>query len=82
MTIAPTRGSVSLGNPNKGSLKNGARLPNRGKGFLYSYLLIPEDVKVLREWRLWLKAQDERAGVQVLVAHDIDAYQASSLQAW
>lgn len=55
---------------------------NRGKGFLYSYLLIPEDVKVLREWRLWLKAQDERAGVQVLVAHDIDAYQASSLQAW
>jgi glyoxylase-like metal-dependent hydrolase (beta-lactamase superfamily II) len=55
---------------------------NHGKGFMYSYLLIPEDVQVLREWRLWLKAQDERAGVHVLVAHDISAYHASSLQAW
>jgi glyoxylase-like metal-dependent hydrolase (beta-lactamase superfamily II) len=55
---------------------------NRGKGFIYSYLLIPEDVEVLRDWRRWLKAQDDRAGVQVLVAHDIDAYRASSLQAW
>jgi glyoxylase-like metal-dependent hydrolase (beta-lactamase superfamily II) len=55
---------------------------NRGKGSMYSYLLIPEDVQVLRDWRLWLKAQDGRAGVHVLVAHDIGAYRASSLQAW
>jgi glyoxylase-like metal-dependent hydrolase (beta-lactamase superfamily II) len=55
---------------------------NQGKGFMYSYLLIPEDVKLLGEWRLWLKSQDERVGVHVLVAHDIGAYQASSLQAW
>jgi glyoxylase-like metal-dependent hydrolase (beta-lactamase superfamily II) len=55
---------------------------NRGKGFIYSYLLIPEDVQLLRDWRLWLKAQDERPGVHVLVAHDIDAYQASGLPAW
>jgi hypothetical protein len=55
---------------------------NRGKGFMYSYLLIPEDVKLLGEWRLWLKSQDERVGIHVLVAHDIGAYQASSLQAW
>jgi len=55
---------------------------NRGKGFMYSYLLIPEDVQVLRNWRLWLKAQDDRAGVHVLVAHDIDAYHASSLKGW
>jgi len=55
---------------------------NQGKGFLYSYLLIPEDVDVLRDWRLWLKAQDAREGVKVLVAHDIDAFAASGLQAW
>ena len=55
---------------------------NRGKGFIYSYLLIPEDVALLREWRVWLKSQDDRPGVQVLVAHDIDAYRASALPAW
>ena len=55
---------------------------NRGKGFIYSYLLIPEDVQLLGQWRLWLKAQDDRAGVHVLVAHDIAAYHASDLQAW
>ncbi len=55
---------------------------NRGKGFIYSYLLIPEDVALLREWRVWLKAQDDRPGVNVLVAHDIDAYRASALPAW
>jgi len=55
---------------------------NRDKGFMYSNLLVPEDVEILRDWRLWLKAQDDRSGVQVLVAHDIDAYRASSLQAW
>mgnify|MGYP001823972656 CR=1 FL=1 len=55
---------------------------NRGKGFAYSYLLIPEDTDLLERWRLWLKAQDDRDGVQVLVAHDIDAYQASELTQW
>lgn len=55
---------------------------NRGKGFAYSYLLIPEDTDLLERWRLWLKAQDDRDGVQVLVAHDIEAYQASELTMW
>lgn len=55
---------------------------NRGKGFAYSYLLIPEDTDLLERWRLWLKTQGERDGVQVLVAHDIEAYQASELTMW
>lgn len=55
---------------------------NRGKGFAYSYLLIPEDTALLERWRIWLKAQDARERVQVLVAHDIDAYQASELAIW
>lgn len=55
---------------------------NQDKGFMYSYLLIPEDTDVLADWRQWLKAQDARDGVNVLVAHDIRAFSASGLQAW
>ena len=55
---------------------------NQGKGFMYSYLLIPEDTDLLADWRQWLKAQDARDGVNVLVAHDIRAFSASGLQAW
>ena len=55
---------------------------NQGKGFMYSYLLIPEDTDVLADWRQWLKAQNARDGVNVLVAHDIHAFLASGLQAW
>lgn len=55
---------------------------NRGKGFMYSYLLIPEDTQVLADWRQWLRAQDTRDGVNVLVAHDINAFLASGLQLW
>lgn len=55
---------------------------NRGKGFFYSYLLIPEDVDLLARWRQWLSRQDTRDQLQVLVAHDIEAYHASNLEAW
>ncbi|MEH6608011.1 MAG: MBL fold metallo-hydrolase [Halioglobus sp.] len=52
---------------------------NRGKGALYSYLLVPEYTKVLENWRLWLAKQAARQDVQVLVTHDVDAYRASGL---
>lgn len=44
---------------------------NTGKGWVYSYLLIPEDTAKLNLWRLWLKAADDINGITVLPAHDI-----------
>lgn len=44
---------------------------NVGKGWIYSYLLIPEDTAKLNLWRIWLKAADDNNGITVLPAHDI-----------
>ncbi len=55
---------------------------NEGKGWMYSNVLVPEDEKTLEKWRVWLKEQDDRDNVTVLVAHDILAYEKSSLNTW
>lgn len=55
---------------------------NQDKGWAYSYILVPEDTKLLEKWRLWLNAADQRDNTSVLVAHDIKAFEASGLQAW
>ncbi len=44
---------------------------NEGKGWLYSYLIVPENTRLLEQWRLWLKAADESDDFQVFPAHDI-----------
>lgn len=53
---------------------------NKGKGWLYSNLLVPEDTVLLRSWRVCLSALDQQEDMQVLVAHDIRAFEASELQ--
>ncbi len=55
---------------------------NKGKGFLYSYLLIPEDTERLEQLRLWLADIDNSSVASVLVAHDWDAMQSSEIPAW
>ena len=55
---------------------------NKDKGWLYSHLLVPEDTKLLERWRLWLEQADQQDNVSVLVAHDINAFEASDLKAW
>jgi len=54
-------------------------LHNTGKGFIYSYLLVPEDTERTQEMRLWLSALDEQDNVQVIVPHDIEAIKQSGL---
>jgi len=55
---------------------------NKGKGFIYSYLLIPEDTKRLERLRLWLGSINQLPDASVLVAHDLDAWNASGLPRW
>lgn len=55
---------------------------NKGKGWLYSHVLVPEDTQLLEQWRVWLNKVDKLANVSVLVAHDIKAFEASELSAW
>lgn len=55
---------------------------NKGKGFIYSYLLVPENTARLAQLRLWLADIDKRPLASVLVAHDLDAMRSSELAAW
>lgn len=44
---------------------------DRGKGFLYSYLFVPEDTDRNRELRRWLASLDAAPDVDVVVSHDL-----------
>lgn len=55
---------------------------NKGKGFMYSYLLIPEDTDRLEQLRVWLGNINKSANASVLVAHDLLAWQNSELPPW
>jgi glyoxylase-like metal-dependent hydrolase (beta-lactamase superfamily II) len=59
-----------------------ALLANRGKGFLYSGLLVPEDTRRTEELRLYLAALDAEDDISVVVSHDLDALRASGLPEW
>jgi glyoxylase-like metal-dependent hydrolase (beta-lactamase superfamily II) len=48
-------------------------LENRGKGFIYSYLLVPENTERTGELRGWLADLDSATDIDVLVAHDLNA---------
>tara|TARA_B100002003_G_C14157519_1_gene557739 strand:+ start:16780 stop:17706 length:927 start_codon:yes stop_codon:yes gene_type:complete len=52
---------------------------NRGKGFLYSYLLVPENTNRTRELRLWLSAMDANDDVKVIVSHDLGDIESSGM---
>lgn len=55
---------------------------NRGKGILYSYLLVPENEPTLARWRAWLQAPLARPDIHVVVAHDLESYRRASIPAW
>jgi len=55
---------------------------NKGKGFIYSYLLIPEDTNRLEQLRLWLGNINQLPNASVLVAHDLDAWNNSGIARW
>ncbi len=54
-------------------------LNNRGKGFAYSGLIVPENTRRTEELRLWLARLDAEPDMQVIVSHDIPAALASGL---
>lgn len=57
-------------------------LENRGKGFIYSYLLVPEDEARLGKLRIWLTDLDKDPGINVIVSHDAAALIESGMDEW
>jgi glyoxylase-like metal-dependent hydrolase (beta-lactamase superfamily II) len=57
-------------------------LSDTGKGFLYSYLMVPEDTARTRELRRWFASLDAEADMQVVVSHDLADIEASDLRRW
>ena len=54
-------------------------LANRGKGFLYSYVLVPENTSRTEALRLWFSELDARPDITVIVSHDVDDVEASGM---
>lgn len=54
-------------------------LADRGKGWVYSNLLVPEDTARTAQLRQWLRSLGERDEVTVVVSHDLGDIQASGL---
>ena len=57
-------------------------LSDTGKGFLYSYLMVPEDTARTGELRRWFAGLDAKADMQVVVSHDLADIEASDLRRW
>jgi glyoxylase-like metal-dependent hydrolase (beta-lactamase superfamily II) len=55
-------------------------LNNAGKGFLYSYLLVPENTVRTEELRRWLARLDANSDMTVVVPHDIGDIETSGMQ--
>lgn len=49
------------------------------KPWVYSTFIVPEDTSRLKQLRQWLETLDQTAEFEVLVAHDIRAFEASSI---
>ncbi len=54
-------------------------LSNTGKGFLYSYLMVPENTARTEELRQWFAGLDSNVDMTVLVSHDLPDIEASGL---
>ncbi len=59
-----------------------ALLADRGKGFLYSYVLVPEDASRTALLRRYLAELDAEDDVTVIVSHDLGALRQSGLPEW
>ena len=59
-----------------------ALLQNAGKGFMYSYLMVPEDVDRLAQLRLWLTDLEQSGAARVIVSHDANALYESGMDRW
>jgi glyoxylase-like metal-dependent hydrolase (beta-lactamase superfamily II) len=57
-------------------------LANRGKGLLYSIVLVPEDARRTEELRRYLAALDAEDDITVVVSHDLDALRRSGMDEW
>ena len=57
-------------------------LIDTGKGFLYSYLMVPEDTQRTGELRRWFAGLDAEADMQVVVSHDLADIERSDLRRW
>ena len=55
---------------------------NRPKGFLYSYLMVPEYEERLERTRLLLMEFDADPNINVIVSHDAHAIAASGMEPW
>jgi glyoxylase-like metal-dependent hydrolase (beta-lactamase superfamily II) len=55
---------------------------NLAKPWLYSTFIVPENPQRQRELRLWLESLDQREEFEVLVAHDILAWEDSEIPSW
>jgi glyoxylase-like metal-dependent hydrolase (beta-lactamase superfamily II) len=54
-------------------------LRNSGKGFLYSYLMVPENTARTEALRLWLTALDANDDMTVIVSHDLADIEATGM---
>jgi glyoxylase-like metal-dependent hydrolase (beta-lactamase superfamily II) len=54
-------------------------ISNAGKGFLYSYLLVPEHTGRTEALRTWLAVLDGRENMTVIVSHDLPDIEASGM---
>lgn len=54
----------------------------KGNGFVYSYMIVPEDTERLIKTRGWLSKLDQREEVSVVVSHDLRAYEAAGIPLW
>lgn len=62
--------------------RKAAALKNQDKGFLYSYMLVPENTELLAQWRPWLAELDADPNAEVIISHDLAALAESDIQLW
>lgn len=59
-----------------------AFLEDLGKGFVYSTFIVPENTTRTAALRAWLRDLDAKPDIDVIVSHDLDALEASEIQAY
>ncbi|MEH6567747.1 MAG: MBL fold metallo-hydrolase, partial [Halioglobus sp.] len=55
-------------------------IEDRGKGWVYSYLIVPEDTARTAQLRQWLRALEDRPDTTIVVSHDLSDFERSGLQ--
>lgn len=59
--------------------EHGRLLANEGKGFVYSYLMVPENTERLDVLRRWLASRHAEADTFVVVSHDLEGMAAAGI---